>query len=463
MKKRKPRRAGIYTFGSDSLRRCPTSYYARHGHDEDSDADTYSRARQCQLPVSRKFTDDWRLTLAIGTVVRKISEMGPVGENISAIDTLLRLEGEQEDAESSTRYTRRLISGFLSRGTTHINEADRLMNELVFEDVVKGIIQGLDGKRELVFQAVQDATIREGVQKLAGTALIRPLVIKDLDKEKAEGLLTSKLDNESATTASTKKSTSPSQISQKLVIIPFKMRLVAQTQGQRGDSSMEGNKVERVESDGDESDNEHNKADESAEEEKVLGLPLVRAVIQYDLPIEGGATEYLYRVGRTAHAGKGGEAWSIVAPSESEWVKRVEGELRGSMTADHPDSDKRASIESVLANGFGGKGSEYEERATETRLSFERGKTSLGSEEVKRTLRLASSLQNTELARRAFTPHTKAYATHPSNERHSLHVRYLHIGHLAKAFTLREAPKTIMGRGSRPARYTKQHDVGDTE
>lgn len=67
----------------------------------------------------------------------------------------------------------------------------------------------------------------------------------------------------------------------------------------------------------------------------------------------------------------------------------------------------------------------------------------------------------------------RAYATHPSNEKHIFHVRHLHIGHLAKAFALREAPKTITdgknkissaskGRGSRPTKPTK-HDVGDAE
>lgn len=39
----------------------------------------------------------------------------------------------------------------------------------------------------------------------------------------------------------------------------------------------------------------------------------------------------------------------------------------------------------------------------------------------------------------------RAYATHPSSEKHIFHVRHLHIGHLAKAFALRDAPKTITG------------------
>ena len=106
-----------------------------------------------------------------------------------------------------------------------------------------------------------------------------------------------------------------------------------------------------------------------------LDLPLVRAVVQYDLPTESGATEYVHRVGRTARAGKGGEAWSFVAPSEVEWVKWVTERMRGASEAS--DDSKSVSLEavgvdSVLKNGFGGKGSEYEDRATEVQLSFER-------------------------------------------------------------------------------------------
>lgn len=41
----------------------------------------------------------------------------------------------------------------------------------------------------------------------------------------------------------------------------------------------------------------------------------------------------------------------------------------------------------------------------------------------------------------------RAYATHPSNEKHIFHIRHLHMGHLAKAFALREAPKTVTGGG----------------
>ncbi|KAG2031564.1 DEAD-domain-containing protein [Suillus americanus] len=453
-----------------------------------------------------------------------------------------------------------------------LDEADRLM-ELGFEDTIKGIVQGLDGRRKLALQAVRDgktfevrswdwdrqrrtilcsATIREDVQKLAGTTLIRPLVIKGLDNEKAEDSPASKHGNETATSG-TDNFTPPSQLSQKYVIVPLKMRLVAlvallrsllaRTQEQKGskvivflscidsvdfhwrllgDSSMDGEKTESVGPGEDKSDDEDSKADE--EESKIaaqssllpgasifrlhgslptpirlaslrgfsaipssksktpapsssillctsvasrgLDLPLVRAVIQHDLPTEGGATEYVHRVGRTARAGNGGEAWSIVAPNESEWVRWVEGKMRGDVTGEKSDGDKvnitleGESIESVLAKGFGGKGSEYETRATEVQLSFERW--------------VVRRKENADFARRAFTSYMRAYATHPSNEKHIFHVRHLHIGHLAKAFALREAPNTITdrknktssvykARGSRPAKSTTQHDVGDAE
>lgn len=40
----------------------------------------------------------------------------------------------------------------------------------------------------------------------------------------------------------------------------------------------------------------------------------------------------------------------------------------------------------------------------------------------------------------------RAYATHPSDEKHLFHVRNLHLGHLAKAFALREAPSAVTNK-----------------
>ena len=101
-----------------------------------------------------------------------------------------------------------------------------------------------------------------------------------------------------------------------------------------------------------------------------LDLPLVRAVVQYDLPTEGGANEYVHRVGRTARAGKGGEAWAFVGPSEVDWVDWVEGKMGAAEEKGVRLS--QVGVDAVLKKGFGGKGYEYEARATDVQLSMER-------------------------------------------------------------------------------------------
>ncbi|KIJ67627.1 hypothetical protein HYDPIDRAFT_108501 [Hydnomerulius pinastri MD-312] len=550
---------------------------------------------------------------SIGTLAIIIAPTRELAKQISDVlefllTLKLRSEGEADDAESSTRYTRWLVSGLLSGGATRahekarlrkgvpilvstpgrlldhlqntssfnvgkcrwlvLDEADRLM-ELGFEETLKGIVQGLDGRRKLAVQAVKEgkslevggwdwerqrrtilcsATIREDVQKLAGTTLVDPIMIKAFDTETAETSEPSHGQGTSGAGPSSEKFTPPSQLSQKYVVVPLKLRLVAlvallrsllaQNQARKGSkiivflsctdsvdfhwrllggSSMGGDGPESGEPDADEqsddADGQSSAEEDTSAGEKVstqspllpdtlifrlhgslptptrlaslrgfsatspskdkqpsasssvllctsvasrgLDLPLVRAVIQYDLPTEGGATEYVHRVGRTARAGKGGEAWSIVTPSESEWVKWVEGKMRGDMTEETSAADRKdnvalegMSIESVLSKGFGGKGSEYEARATDVQLSFERW--------------VLRQKENTELARRAFLSHMRAYSTHPTDEKHMFHVRHLHIGHLAKAFALREAPKAVTDGKKGNNSKTSQKPKGKT-
>jgi ATP-dependent RNA helicase DDX31/DBP7 len=66
--------------------------------------------------------------------------------------------------------------------------------------------------------------------------------------------------------------------------------------------------------------------------------------------------------------------------------------------------------------------------------------------------------QNAEMARKAFASHVRAYATHPSDEKHIFHIRHLHLGHLAKSFALRDAPTAISGhrKGRGTAGATRQ-------
>ncbi|KAL5523703.1 hypothetical protein ACEPAG_7876 [Sanghuangporus baumii] len=432
-----------------------------------------------------------------------------------------------------------------------LDEADRLM-DLGFEESIKGILQALEGRRRLAVQAVEEgksmevggwdwkrrrrtilcsATIKESVQHLAGQALINPIVVKALEREEPSDTVNSGLDRPDAA-SSGEKFTPPSQLLQKYVVVPLKLRLVTlvallrslltQTQGRTGariivflsctdsvdyhwrllggsfieekmdDSDDDSELEEEGGNDGSERSSKREKREKislscpflpdtsiyrlhgslplqirqaslkgfadsrtklsdlgrktalrsssillcTSVASRGLDLPLVRAVVQYDLPTEGGATEYVHRVGRTARVGKGGEAWSFVAPSEQEWPKWITERIN-----DKPGDDgrKKASlvpvnVESVLRSGFSGKGEEYEERATQVQLAFERW--------------VLKQKEHGDLARRAFLSHMRAYATHPSDEKHMFHIRNLHLGHLAKSFALREAPGNITQKGN---------------
>lgn len=113
-----------------------------------------------------------------------------------------------------------------------------------------------------------------------------------------------------------------------------------------------------------------------------LDLPRVGAVIQLDAPTEGGAEEYVHRIGRTARVGRAGQSWLLLLPSERGLASRLEAAMKVD-TQENEQSRvaiREQSVESVLKRGFGGRGDEYEARATDAQLSFERWV--LRSEEV---------------------------------------------------------------------------------
>ena len=466
---------------------------------------------------------------SIGTLAVIIAPTRELAKQISdVLESLLKMRLRPEDdsttePDTSTQLTRWLVSGLLVGGATRahekarlrkglpilvstpgrlldhlqntssfnvgkcrwlvLDEADQLMT-LGFEECIKGIIQGLDGRRRLAQQAITEgksmevggwdwdhrrrtilcsATIREDVQKLAGTALVEPFMIKSTEVDKIDETVPGTAASAALTIPTTETFTPPSQLSQKYIIVPLKMRLVAlvallrtlvaQTQARRGSkvivflsctdsvdfhwnllkaSIMDDAPDTQTVEDSDEDEGVDPTSTAQAHSEQVearcsllpgvsifrlhgslqtssrlaalkgfagaqaknksvqdatssillctsvasrgLDLPLIHAVVQFDLPTEGGVNEYLHRVGRTARAGKGGEAWSIVAPSEVAWVKWVEGKMGGEDSAEAQTkvSLSGVSVESVLRSGFGGKKLEHEERATEIQLAFER-------------------------------------------------------------------------------------------
>jgi len=165
-----------------------------------------------------------------------------------------------------------------------------------------------------------------------------------------------------------------------------------------------------------------------------LDLPDVGCVIQMDVPTEGGVEEYVHRVGRTARVGRAGTSWLMLLPHERPWLAT----LTSRMVVGQPP--QRASVplvgyDTVLYEGLGGAAREYESRATDVQMALERW--------------VLAAPAHASLARAAFLAHIRAYATHPASEKDLFHVNHLHLGHLAKAFALREAPQTVQRTAKR--------------
>ncbi|XP_073909032.1 ATP-dependent DNA helicase DDX31 isoform X3 [Castor canadensis] len=165
-----------------------------------------------------------------------------------------------------------------------------------------------------------------------------------------------------------------------------------------------------------------------------LDLPRVTWIIQYSAP--SSPAEYIHRIGRTARIGCRGSSLLILAPSEAEYVNSL---------ASHKinvSEIKMADILSVLARDDGFKRKqrgnqkshalgpqEIQERATVLQTVFEDY--------------VHSSKRTVSWAKKALQSFIRAYATYPRELKHIFHVRSLHLGHVAKSFGLRDAPRNL--------------------
>ena len=171
-----------------------------------------------------------------------------------------------------------------------------------------------------------------------------------------------------------------------------------------------------------------------------LDLPNLDLVIEYDPAFS--SDDHLHRIGRTARLGRDGRATIFLMPGAEEgYVEVLKSSYKAA--AEGVGSVTHTSADEILKKGFGpssgvvAAGNAWEQKATDFQLDVERW--------------VLSAPKYGEIAKRAFQSHVRAYATHVAAERKWFDIKELHLGHLAKAFGLRDAPgrMNVPGMGGR--------------
>ncbi|KAJ4989165.1 ATP-dependent RNA helicase DBP7 [Stagonosporopsis vannaccii] len=166
-----------------------------------------------------------------------------------------------------------------------------------------------------------------------------------------------------------------------------------------------------------------------------LDLPNVDLVIEFDPAF--ARSDHLHRIGRTARAGRDGRACIFLQPGcEEGYVDILKSDRKDNEAGVHivrQDADDILN-KGLVTTGIVEKGA-YMEKATDLQLAIERW--------------ALADPKRLEAARRAYQSHIRAYATHVADERIYFDIKALHLGHLAKAFALRERPSGMKVPGLR--------------
>jgi ATP-dependent RNA helicase DDX31/DBP7 len=167
-----------------------------------------------------------------------------------------------------------------------------------------------------------------------------------------------------------------------------------------------------------------------------LDLPNVDLVVEFDPAF--AREDHLHRIGRTARAGRDGRACIFLMPGcEEGYVEILKSDRKDSEAGVHISRHDADEIlkKGLITSGVANDKHAYMDKATDLQLQVERWT-------------LASPARQ-ESARRAYQSHVRAYATHVAAERGYFDIKQLHLGHLAKAFALRERPSGMKVPGQR--------------
>ncbi|CCH61042.1 hypothetical protein TBLA_0D05490 [Henningerozyma blattae CBS 6284] len=166
-----------------------------------------------------------------------------------------------------------------------------------------------------------------------------------------------------------------------------------------------------------------------------LDLPNIGTVIEFDPPFS--VEDHLHRIGRTARAGQKGESVLFLLPGEEEgymdYIKPY-----------HPKGWKLLNFsQNILQPAFQDATVNRNDRAKKKPSNINEWDTNATTWHLNIERRAIEDPAFKGLAVQGYTSHVRAYATHISKEKQFFNIKFLHLGHLAKSFALRERPKSM--------------------
>ncbi|KAL5971070.1 putative ATP-dependent RNA helicase DDX31 [Taenia solium] len=174
-----------------------------------------------------------------------------------------------------------------------------------------------------------------------------------------------------------------------------------------------------------------------------LDLAGVAWVVQYH--VSSSPIDYVHRVGRTARAGGRGKALLLLQPEEESYTRML--------TATVGLQLQRLNLADVLQTAL------YHLRHTKARRGVSTVEEAAASMGRYFLLTVNENSELLALAERAYLSFLRAYASFSGPMRDHFVFKRLHLGHVARAFCLRDAPSDIASRvtGKRHRTKSKSH------
>lgn len=162
-----------------------------------------------------------------------------------------------------------------------------------------------------------------------------------------------------------------------------------------------------------------------------IDVPQVDLIVQCCVPLR--PEEYVHRAGRTARIGAKGRVVLLLFPSEVGFID---------VLAQRNIQLNRMDLKSVLSNVFSIKSHILEARTDpgqklKTMEDFVTALQLIFENEVYKETALQA------MAKKGYLSHVRSYASYPRAMRYVVSFKALHLGHLAKAYCLRETPSTL--------------------